>query len=1062
MTRARSSPFEPAGFFVMRSPLLPRTALAALAPDAAPPGDPVEHETWLTAQYARGARALRELVRRPDVREAILLASPSLDEAIDAWLAKPARPDPADPAIRRYVQRMASRCTPFGLFAGVSVGATGERTRLTVPGHAALRRHTRIDARFLRAVADAAGADPALRDDLVYVPSSTLYRTAGRIRYAEAHGGGEHRSYRLVAVEASEGVDLLLARAAGGARVAELGGALVEAFAPEVTREDADAFVAEVIAAQILVPRLAPALTGDEPVHAMLRELAAVAGPRGAHWHDGLARAQAMIAELDATRLGEPRSRYRAIFDQLHVLTPAIADRSLLQVDLIKPGAPLQLGRAVLDEVLRAIEALHRIARPQAGALAEFAERFRARYDDREVPLVDALDEETGIGFAANRAGVAAAPPLLAGLLPLSAAAPGPRAWTAQDEALLQRLEAAWRDGARTIELGDADLARLASPRPPDWPSGLAATIIVLGTPEAIEAGNFEVHLRAVAAPSAAALLGRFCHSAPDVARWTRALTEREQAAEPDAILAEIVHQPQDVMGNVASRPVLRDHEIVYLGASGAPADRRIAIDDLLVSERNGQIRLRSKRLGKQILPRLASAHNWAVGGAAIYSFLCALQTDRGTAGFYHWDWGPLAFTAFQPRVRIGRVIVSPARWRIDVAPLRTGKTVLARFAAVQALRARLALPRHIKLVQSDNELAVDLDDVVAVEAMLGALPAHGGLALITEQLATEDALAARGPDGAFDHELVVPFVRREPVKHPPIAAPASARRSALPGGDWLYLKLYGGPSTLERVLSEAVAPVVHGEVASGGVARWFFLRYADPDWHVRLRLRGAPAHLYGAVLPALERALRPYHADGALHRLALDTYEPEIERYGGPAGMELAEAIFEADSRALIDVMPRHPPDRPERWRLTLLGMHDLLDALGLDLDARLAFTRRTRDGFAVEHGAGVAARKALGIRFRHERAAIEALLIDRRDAGLGDALTVLDARRAALRGTAAVMRAAIESGAVTRPLEELASSYLHMWVNRAAHTAAREQEFALFDLLVRTYEGIKARGRG
>jgi thiopeptide-type bacteriocin biosynthesis protein len=1057
-----ASLFEPAGFFVLRTPLLPRAALAALAPDG--PAPDAEHlDGWIAAHYARAVDALDQVVRRPDVRDAIFLASPSLDGSIDAWLARsPKPPDAADLSLRRYVQRMASRATPFGLFAGVSVGTTGERTSLTLPDRAAYRRHTRIDARFLRAVADAVSADPELRDELVYIPSSTLYRAAGRLRYAEAQGDAERRGYHLVAVDPSDALELILARSAPGAPRGALIAALVEAFAPEVGPDDAGAFVDEVIATQILVPRLSPALTGDEPVHAMLAELATCATERARRWHAALARAQTAIAELDAAPIGAPRARYRAIFGALRELTTSVSDRNLLQVDLIKPGARPELGRDVLDEILRAVDALHRIARPASSPLAEFAQRFRARYEDREVPLVDALDDENGIGFGASQPGASVVPPLLAGLPFAGSAAAPARAWTAQDDALLQRLAIAWRAGAHTIELTDDDLARLGSGRALERPLGMAATVIVLGSPQAIAAGDFRVFLRSVAAPSAAALLGRFCHSDPAIEHWTRKLVDREQAHEPDAILAEIVHQPQGVMGNVACRPVLRDFEIVYLGASGAPADRRIPIDDLLVSEHDGQIVLRSRRLAKRILPRLASAHNYAVNAAAIYHFLCALQTDRGTAPYYQWDWGPLVHNAFLPRVSFGRVILSPARWRLDTAPLRAGKTMRARFEAVQAVRRTANLPRHLKLAQADNELAVDLDDVLSVEAAIGALPSYGGLALFVEQLAPDDALAAHGPDGAFDHEIVVPFVRRAAVPRTAAARVTHpGRRAALPGSDWLYLKIYGGSSTLERVFSEAIAPIVRAERARGLLTRWFFIRYADPDWHFRLRFRGPPEHLHGAVLPAIERALRGYHDAGALRRVTADTYEPELERYGGPEGIELAETMFEADSDAVLAIMASHAADRPERWRLALLGMHDTLDALGLALDHKLALTRANRDGFARELGAGVATQKALGQRFRHERATIERLVLERTDDAIPTAIASLDARRETLRQVAARLHAAIEAGRIARPLADLAAAYVHMWVNRSVHSASREQEFVLHDLLTRTYEGMRARGR-
>ncbi|MBC7977686.1 MAG: lanthionine biosynthesis protein, partial [Myxococcales bacterium] len=287
-------------------------------------------------------------------------------------------------------------------------------------------------------------------------------------------------------------------------------------------------------------------------------------------------------------------------------------------------------------------------------------------------------------------------------------------------------------------------------------------------------------------------------------------------------------------------------------------------------------------------------------------------------------------------------------------------------------------------------------------------------------------------------------------------------RRATLPGGEWLYLKIYGGPSTLERVFAEAIAPVLRAELAAGGITRWFFLRYGDPEWHFRVRMRGAAEHLHGVVLPALERALRPYHDDGALRRVTLESYEPELDRYGGLEGMALAEAVFEADSDAVLALIPHYAADRAERWRLALLGMHDVLDAIGVDLDGKLALASAGRDGFARELGAGVEAKKALGQRFRAERARIEDLLIHRKDDALAAGIAVLDARRVVLQTTAAQLRDGIAAGRVTRPLDQLAPSYLHMWVNRAVHAAAREQEFVLYDLLARTYEGLRARGRG
>lgn len=65
----------------------------------------------------------------PAIDEAIFVASPDLDAAIDRWLQTPTgrRADATEQALLRYVTRMAARATPFGLLAGSGVGTVGWR-----------------------------------------------------------------------------------------------------------------------------------------------------------------------------------------------------------------------------------------------------------------------------------------------------------------------------------------------------------------------------------------------------------------------------------------------------------------------------------------------------------------------------------------------------------------------------------------------------------------------------------------------------------------------------------------------------------------------------------------------------------------------------------------------------------------------------------------------------------------------------------------------------------------------------------------------------------------------
>src|SRR5438105_11423887 len=112
---APRSDFAPSGFFVLRTPLLPFEELLRWAEDLEAP-HASEDPDALTRDRALLRARLRELVARPEVREAIFVASPSVDELIDTWVEKPGseRSRQCERALVRYFSRMAGRSTPFG------------------------------------------------------------------------------------------------------------------------------------------------------------------------------------------------------------------------------------------------------------------------------------------------------------------------------------------------------------------------------------------------------------------------------------------------------------------------------------------------------------------------------------------------------------------------------------------------------------------------------------------------------------------------------------------------------------------------------------------------------------------------------------------------------------------------------------------------------------------------------------------------------------------------------------------------------------------------------------
>jgi thiopeptide-type bacteriocin biosynthesis protein len=672
-----------------------------------------------------------------------------------------------------------------------------------------------------------------------------------------------------------------------------------------------------------------------------------------------------------------------------------------------------------------------------------------------------------GIGFEA--AAEPGGEPLLDGLEP-PPGVPAAGEWLLRDRFLLRRLAEVLRRGDPELVLGPADIAALETKEPAPLPDALEVFArLAAPSAEAVDRGAFRLWFHGAGGAPGARLLGRFCHADPGLHQGVEAHLRAEEALRPDAAFAEIVHLPEGRVGNILSRPVLRAHEIPFLGRSGAPPNRQIPITDLRVSVGSGRVVLRSARLGREVLPRLTTAHNFTLRSLGIYRFLCTLQ-QQGTLGGLGWSWGPLETAPFLPRVVAGRLVLARACWNVAAAELKplVEARGAAQFAAVQAWRAERGLPRYVALADFDNELLVDLDNVLSIGAFLHLVKGRDQARLV-ELFPPPDALCVRGPEGRFVHELVIPFVRVAPAEMradpaPPPAIASAVRRRFPPGSEWLYAKLYTGPATADRVLTETVRPLVEEVTHLGLAGGWFFIRYADPDPHLRLRFHGDAGRLAAELLPRLEAAVAPLLEDGRVWRMQLDTYVREVERYGGDDGILLAERLFCVDSECALSILESVPGDEglDWRWKLALWGVDLLLDALGLDLAEKRTWARGRRAAFAREFRADSRLNRQLGEKFRSERQGL-ADLRDRlhNEGGLEyPALRALRRRTEGLAGIAGELRALERAGRLGAALPELAASYAHMHVNRMLRSAHRFQELAIYDLLDRLYLAQSARG--
>ncbi len=165
---------------------------------------------------------------------------------------------------------------------------------------------------------------------------------------------------------------------------------------------------------------------------------------------------------------------------------------------------------------------------------------------------------------------------------------------------------------------------------------------------------------------------------------------------------------------------------------------------------------------------------------------------------------------------------------------------------------------------------------------------------------------------------------------------------AALSPADWsaLHCFLHWEPEHVDAFLTGTVAPLMRSLKDVREIEDWFYIRYSEGGPHLRIRMRGARratvralrVRLAAAVTAAPHPLRDPAPGWAAHGRIAEAVYEPETDRYGGPAGLIVAEEVFCRSTETAIAAVSR---TAAHNQRLVAAVDLVLATAAGLGLDA-------------------------------------------------------------------------------------------------------------------------------
>jgi thiopeptide-type bacteriocin biosynthesis protein len=243
--------------------------------------------------------------------------------------------------------------------------------------------------------------------------------------------------------------------------------------------------------------------------------------------------------------------------------------------------------------------------------------------------------------------------------------------------------------------------------------------------------------------------------------------------------------------------------------------------------------------------------------------------------------------------VRVGRTVLAPARWRTPES-LRDNRLPWV------AWQARLAEWRQLWRVPDLVRSTVD-DVILDLSVPLHCQLLRDTLHHRPHVVLHETPRGGTGWCGGHAAAITVPLRGNgSPARTLPAATVAHAEVRHMPGGEWLFVKLY--TQQHDDILTDRLPALLHD--LAGHMDRGFFVRCVDPEPHLRIRLHRSAERLNTALWPRMHRWIEELHRSRLVSRVVVDTYEPEVNRYGGVARLAMAEEIFHADSEVVLTML--------------------------------------------------------------------------------------------------------------------------------------------------------------
>lgn len=287
------------------------------------------------------------------------------------------------------------------------------------------------------------------------------------------------------------------------------------------------------------------------------------------------------------------------------------------------------------------------------------------------------------------------------------------------------------------------------------------------------------------------------------------------------------------------------------------------------------------------------------------------------------------------PRIIMSGIVLQPKTWIFDETILPTGS--LNEFKEkLLSIRKVYNIENNVYLSEADNRLLIDLDDDNYIQIIYNTFKRKKKI--IFHEIGNEGVSTIEIGRDIIGNEYIVELSSSFYLVSPSIelfnahyvnrnkALIENNREYSLGNEGWIYFKLYGDNSRRKEIITQYI-DLLNRKI---NPEKFFFIRYADPDEHLRIRLKFENKSIAIQQIRYIMEWFTEIKEIGLAKNIVFDTYYRESNRYGGDRLIDDIEDFFYSDSMFVISLLNQFNLDSSDNLeKCYLVGMISVLAEL-------------------------------------------------------------------------------------------------------------------------------------